>query len=98
MYRAILEEVSRYLEKCHTSFDVWHQQQEQGKIERSKSISFIKKDKLSYAEAFLEINEADGIRTRSSTNLNFSTPYSAKQKSGTFLSDLSYNSFKDFTW
>ncbi|XP_070493361.1 uncharacterized protein [Chironomus tepperi] len=98
MYRAILEEVSRYLEKCHTSFDIWHQQQEQGKIERSKSISFIKKDKLSYNEAFLKINEADGIRTRSSTNLNCSTPYSAKQKSGTFLSDLSYSSFKDFTW
>lgn len=98
MYRAILEEVTRYLEKCHTSFDIIHRQQEQGKIERSKSISFIKKDKLSYNEAFLKLNEADGIRTRSSTNLNCSTPYSVKNKSGTFLSDLSYSSFKDFTW
>jgi len=95
MYRAIMEEVIRYLEKCHLNFDLLTQREKDRVIERSRSIAFM--TKAHFADV------AD-VRARSSTNLmslNTSPSASAaahKTRSGTLLSDISYSTFKDFTW
>jgi hypothetical protein len=93
MYRAIMEEVARYLEKCHLNFELL-EQRERDKIiiERSKSIAYIAKGKL--------LENGSAMRAQSSTNLcSLNTLQPQKQqKSGTLLSDLSYSAFKDFTW
>lgn len=93
MYRAIMEEVARYLEKCHTNFELLQQRERDKVIERSKSIANIAKSRVA------ELGANDG-RARSSTNLlNLNTLQPQKQqKSGTLLSDISYSAFKDFTW
>lgn len=113
MYRAILEEVARYLDKCHKNMEVWQHQErmktqrkncsEEQTIERSKSISHFEKEKFIISDLHLndDDGEAEKVRTRSSTNLHCSTPHHIRQKSGTFIgapSSLSYSTFKDFTW
>lgn len=93
MYRAIMEEVARYLEKCHLNFELLQQRERDKVIERSKSIAHLAKCRVA------ELGTANDGRARSSTNLlslNSSQPL--KQKSGTLLSDISYSAFKDFTW
>jgi hypothetical protein len=90
-----MEEVARYLEKCHESFSLLQSEQHQ-MIERSKSISFIAKGKFCAEE--ISVNEASPGRARSSTTLNFSTPQNTKCKPLNFFSDKSYSTFKDFTW
>lgn len=92
MYRAIMEEVARYLEKCHLNFELLQQRERETTMERSKSIANIAKGKLS--------EHTRAGRAQSSTNLyslNTLQPHK-QQKSGTLLSDLSYSAFKDFTW
>lgn len=85
-----MEEVARYLEKCHMNFELLQQRERDTMIERSKSIAYIAKGKFS----------ENGVRAQSSTNLcSLNTLQPQKhQKSGTLLSDLSYSAFKDFTW
>lgn len=81
-----MEEVARYLEKCHLNFELLQQRERETIMERSKSIANIAKGKFSDY----------GGRAQSSTNLY---SINAKpQKSGTLLSELSYSAFKDFTW
>jgi hypothetical protein len=88
-----MEEVARYLEKCHVNFELLQQRERDKVIERSKSIANIAKGKIA------DMKENDG-RARSSTNLmSLNTLQPQKQqKSGTLLSDISYSAFKDFTW
>lgn len=94
MYRAIMEEVARYLEKCHLNFDLLQQRERDKVIERSKSIAYIAKPK---AIPDLSYNGTE-VRARSSTNLlSWTTQAPKQQKSGT-LGEISYNAFKDFTW
>lgn len=91
MYRAIMEEVARYLEKCHLNFELLEQRERDTIIERSKSIAHIAKRNFS--------DQGSSARAQSSTNLcSLHTLQPQKQKSGTLLSDLSYSAFKDFTW
>jgi hypothetical protein len=84
-----MEEVARYLEKCHLNFELLQQRERDTTMERSKSIANIAKGKFS-----------DHGRAQSSTNLcNINSLQQPKQqKSGTLLSELSYSAFKDFTW
>ncbi|KAG5682015.1 hypothetical protein PVAND_011409 [Polypedilum vanderplanki] len=90
MYRAILEEVTRHLETCHTTFENWlHYQDHDTKIERSKSILCVGNKST--------FDEDQPRHSISNMNINSSTPYSIRQKSATLFSELSYNSFKDFT-
>ncbi|CRL01660.1 CLUMA_CG014882, isoform A [Clunio marinus] len=98
MYRAIMEEVARYLEKCHLNFELLQQREKARLMERSKSITHIAKTKIT--DTSLATCAVKDARSRSSTNLlsvNTLTPQ-RPQKSGTLLSDLSYSAFKDFTW
>jgi hypothetical protein len=90
-----MEEVARYLEKCHLNFELLQQRERDKVIERSKSIANIAKLKA----ASVQLGDNDG-RARSSTNLlSLSTLQPQKQqKSSTLLSDISYSAFKDFTW
>lgn len=87
-----MEEVARYLEKCHSNFELLQQRERDTIIERSKSIAHIAKGKLS--------EHGPAGRAQSSMNLySLNTLQPQKQqKSGTLLSDLSYSAFKDFTW
>lgn len=98
MYRAIMEEVARYLEKCHLNFELLQQRERDKVIERSKSIAYIAKSRV--ADMPLGACSDNGGRARSSTNLlSLNTlPPQKQQKSTTLLSDLSYSAFKDFTW
>lgn len=93
-----MEEVSRYLEKCHLNFELLQQRERDKIMERSKSIAHIAKARVSN-EALTGISEHDG-RAKSSINLaSMSTLLPQKQqKTGTILSDISYSAFKDFTW
>lgn len=93
MYRCIMEEVARYLEKCHFNFEMIQKRERDKVIERSKSIAYIAKTKTLNG-----VTESDG-RARSSTNLTTLNTLPQKQsRSGTILSDISYSAFKDFTW
>lgn len=92
-----MEEVARYLDKCHLNFELLQQRERDKVIERSKSIAYIARGKP------LQLGSVDNdvhVRARSSTNLSsLSTLQPQKQqKSGTLLSDISYSAFKDFTW
>lgn len=90
-----MEEVARYLEKCHFNFERLQQRERDKVLERSKSIAHIAKAKLTD----LHVNGVtDNVgRARSSCNLN-SLPTQKQQKSSTLLGDISYSAFKDFTW
>jgi hypothetical protein len=93
MYRCIMEEVARYLEKCHFNFEMIQKRERDKVIERSKSIAYIAKSKTLNG-----VTESDG-RARSSSNLTSLNTLPQKQsKSGTILGDISYSAFKDFTW
>lgn len=93
-----MEEVARYLEKCHLNFELLQQRERDKVLERSKSVAFIAKTKLLDVQ-HNNLAESD-VRARSSVNLSsISTmPTPKQQKSGTLLSDISYSAFKDFTW
>lgn len=84
MYRAIMEEVGKFLEKCHMSFDLIQHRERSKAIERSKSIANITKPIIK--------REIDN-RARSTMNL-----CQESHKKGLSLSELSYSTFKDFTW
>lgn len=86
------------MEKCHFNFELLQQRERDKIMERSKSIAYIAKARVSN-EALTGIAENDG-RAKSSSNLaSMSTlPPQKHQKSGTILSDISYSAFKDFTW
>ena len=86
-----MEEVARYLEKCHLNFELLKKRDRETIMERSKSIANIAKGKFSV--------HSPG-RAQSSTNLSsLNTLQPLKpQKTGTLLSELSYSAFKDFTW
>lgn len=84
-----MEEVARYLEKCHLNFELLQQRERETTIERSKSIANIAKGRFT--------DHAAPGRAQSSTNLN-TLQQQKQQKSGTLLSELSYSAFKDFTW
>jgi hypothetical protein len=91
MYKCIMEEVARYLEKCHLSFEQIQKRERDKVIERSKSIAYIAKSKT-----ISGVTGSDG-RAKSSTNLS-SLQTNKPTRSGTLLSDISYSAFKDFTW
>lgn len=93
-----MEEVARYLEKCHMNFELLQQRERDKVLERSKSVAFIAKTKLMDVQ-LNGLAESD-IRARSSVNLTSlnTLPTQKQQKSGTLLSDISYSAFKDFTW
>lgn len=95
MYRAIMEEVARFLEKCHLNFELVQQNERERVMERSRSTAHLAKIVVHDTSH----NSMDG-RAHSSTNLaSLSTFQPQKQqKSGTLLSDISYSAFKDFTW
>lgn len=86
------------MEKCHLNFELLQQRERDKIMERSKSIAYIAKGRVSN-ETLTGIAENDG-RAKSSINLaSMSTLLPQKQqKSGTILSDISYSAFKDFTW
>lgn len=98
MYRAIMEEVARFLEKCHLNFELLQQCEREKVMERSKSTVHLAKIKAQGMQHGGSI-DMDG-RARSSTNLlSLDTLQPTKQqKSSTLLSDISYSAFKDFTW
>lgn len=56
MYRAVMEEVVRFLEKCHRSLDTIHNEP----ISRSKSVHHVEKGDIDYT---------NNLRARSSINL-----------------------------
>lgn len=91
MYKCIMEEVARYLEKCHLSFEQIQKRERDKVIERSKSIAYIAKSKT-----ISGVTGSDG-RAKSSTNLS-TLQTNKPTRSGTLLSDISYSAFKDFTW
>lgn len=93
-----MEEVARYLEKCHLNFELLQQRERDKVMERSRSITYIAKERISN-DLNGGIAEIDG-RAKSSANLlSLNTlPQHKQQKSATILSDISYSAFKDFTW
>lgn len=89
-----MEEVARYLEKCHFNFEkLQKRERDKATLERSKSIANIAKGKVTDIHG---VTDNDG-RARSSSNLH-SLPTQKTHKSSTLLSDISYSAFKDFTW
>lgn len=93
-----MEEVARYLEKCHMNFELLQQRERDKVMERSKSIAHIAKAKVS--DVPLNGQAANDGRARSSINLlSLNTlPTPKQQKASTLLGDISYSAFKDFTW
>lgn len=91
MYRCIMEEVARYLEKCHLNFEQLQQRERDKVLERSKSIANIAKVKAADLNG---VTDSNG-RARSSSNLH-AIQNQRQQKSTTL--DISYSAFKDFTW
>lgn len=93
-----MEEVARYLEKCHFNFELLQQRERDKVLERSKSVAHIAKAKV-MNEPLSSLVENDG-RARSSINLlSLNTLQPQKQhKSATILGEISYSAFKDFTW
>lgn len=96
MHRALMEEVVRYLEKCHDNLSLLQVQQLKDKttIERSKSLLYMAKCKFSNDLLLLDANSG---RARSSTNLIDVMPPNPKSQTLS-ESTVSYSAFKDFTW
>lgn len=86
-----MEEVARYLEKCHLNFEQLQQRERDKVLERSKSIANIAKAKAADLNG---VTDSNG-RARSSGNLH-AIQNQRQQKSTTL--DISYSAFKDFTW
>lgn len=85
-----MEEVARYLEKCHLNFEQLQQRERDKVLERSKSIANIAKAKAADLNG---VTDSNG-RARSSSNLY---AINQRQAKSTTL-DISYSAFKDFTW
>lgn len=96
MHRALMEEVVRYLEKCHHNLSLLQMQQLKDKttIERSKSLLYMAKCKFSNDLLLIDNNNG---RARSSTNLIDVLPPNPKSQTLS-ESTVSYSAFKDFTW
>lgn len=94
MYRAVMEEVVRFLERCHHNLDSIQTEQ----IARSKSIHYVCRN-----DSPCE-NNSTAARARSSTNLIDGTlKYCpGKNMDETFVSSLpaavACNNFRDYTW
>lgn len=90
MYRAVMEEVVRFLERCHRNLDSMQKEQ----IARSKSIHHVYRAEISNE------NNPASPRARSSTNLSDvqkSCPNKGAEEA-TSSPLNSYNNFRDFTW
>lgn len=84
MYRAVMEEVVRFLGRCHRSLDAIQNEP----ISRSKSVHQVCCPD--------DINKSP--RTRSSTNLIDVQKSCLRQDSISASSAGSYTNFRDFTW
>lgn len=102
MYRAVTDEVARFLDKCYRSLEAIHQQQQQQcqtgtTIGRSKSVVQVSKHHDSDSSCSTSMSKTKSAsRARSSTNL-----IDAKYFSGNKSTDVtcdSYEHFRDFTW
>lgn len=83
MYHAVMEEVVRFLDRCHQSLDAM---QQTNQIGRSKSINHVFG------------NDFDGkTRMRTSTNMMDRTSEIGDVDGNASLSG-SYTNFRDFTW
>lgn len=102
MYRAVTEEVARFLDKCVRSLEVISQQQQQSQtgttIGRSKSVVQVSKhhDSDSSCSTSMSKTTKSASRARSSTNL-IDAKYFCGNKS-TEVTCESYEQFRDFTW
>lgn len=84
MYRAIMEEVEKFLERCHHSFEtIQHRTRTRAAVERSRSIANI-----------MKATNASAIENRARSSINLTQDIN--KKTGFFFSE--YNTFKDFTW
>lgn len=86
MYRAVMEEVVRFLEKCHRSLDTIQSEP----ISRSKSVHHVEKD---------DTDNASTLRARSSTNL-IDCPRLATRPESMICTAPSgfYDDFRNFAW
>lgn len=114
MYRAVMEEVVRYLDRCYRSLDAL----QPNVIGRSKSVLQVSKNNTNHDS---DSSSASSPRARSSTNLNdMQKSYTKKQQellsyhhhpvsTGSAIPLLeddcappspssSYSTFRDFTW
>lgn len=93
MYRAVMEEVVRFLERCHRNLDSMQNEQ----ISRSKSIHYVCRN-----DSSCETNNPPSPRARSSTNLmetqNGCPAKTIEESIATTSPAASYNNFRDFTW
>lgn len=87
MYRAVMEEVVRFLERCHRSLDAIQCEP----ISRSKSVHHVEKD---------DIDNSSTLRARSSTNLIQCPPQLPKRPESMMCTSPagSYSTFRDYTW
>lgn len=94
MYRAVMEEVIRFLERCHRNLDSIQNEQ----IARSKSIHHV------YRNDIIVNSESNPTspRARSSTNLmdvqKTACPNKSNEDTSNSSPAASYNNFRDFTW
>lgn len=97
MYRAVTEEVARFLERCCRSLEAIHQQSltSTTTIGRSKSVVQVSKNHDSDSSCSTSIGKTKSTsRARSSTNL-----IDSKYFCGNKSTDVdSYEHFRDFTW
>lgn len=99
MYRAVTEEVARFLDKCYRSLEAIHEQQCQTgtTIGRSKSVVQVSKHHDSDSSCSTSMSKTKSTsRARSSTNL-IDAKYFCGNKSQDVTCD-SYENFRDFTW
>lgn len=83
MYHAVMEEVVRFLDRCHQSLNAM---QTNNQIGRSKSINHV------------FVNDYDGkARMRTSTNMMDRSSEIGDVEANASLSG-SYSNFRDFTW
>jgi len=108
MYRAVMEEVIRFLERCHRSLDGL---QICSVVERSKSVHQVPETINNNNNQNVDDSNCNGhdgskmqtneLRTRSSTNLIASEKVFMSHNSTQIIPvspGSSYSNFRDFTW
>lgn len=98
MYRAVMEEVVRFLERCHRKLDSL----ETNTLPRSKSTHQVYQNNSK--QIYNSTTTINAPRTRSSTNIiDVNSDYTSLSKSNedafeNSSSAITYNNFRDFTW